>query len=184
MSMIGLVMGKRFRLQKVLILQTLISLSTPSRTTAQNPIYPHQLPKGENQFSPNGKWLTYTSNESGTQEVYVRPYPESTGGVWKISNGGGTKPVWSPDGGKIYYNWRNAMYSVDVSSGDMFSKGNPTKVFEGNYFIGFNRRFDIHPDGDRFIMIQPQQALQQNQNIFVIMNFFEEIKRLVPVGKD
>ena len=64
----------------------------------------------------------------------------------------------------------------------MFSKGNPKKIFEGNYFLSYGRSFDIHPDGDRFIMIQSQQAIQQDQQIFVIENFFEEIKRLVPAG--
>ncbi|MFQ5486548.1 MAG: TolB family protein, partial [Desulfobacterales bacterium] len=58
-------------------------------------------------FSPNGKWVVYSSNVSagfgGGQEVYVRPYPESSGGVWKISNGGGSQAVWSRDGKKIYY---------------------------------------------------------------------------------
>jgi len=134
-------------------------------------------------FSPNGKWITYMSNESGVAEVYVRPYPESSGGVWKISNRG-DKPIWSPDGKKIYYRSRGIeMYSVDVTSGDVFSKGTPTKIFEGNYFLPFRRRFDIHPDGDRFIMIQPNIAPHE-QKLFVIQNFDEELKRLVPAGKD
>lgn len=138
----------------------------------------------EPNFSPNGKWLTYISEESGKWEIYVRPYPESTGGVWKVSNGIGWKPVWSPDGEKIFYRSGNALYSVSVKATDTFSKGNPEKIFEGNYFLGLPRRFDIHPDGDRFIMIQPQQDSQQNQNIFVIQNFGEELKRLVPVGRE
>jgi len=136
------------------------------------------------QFSPNGKWITYMSNESGIAEVYVRPYPESSGGVWKISNGGGDKPIWSPDGKKLYYRGSgNEMYSVDVSTGDVFSMGNRKKIFDGNYFLPTRRRFDIHPDGDKFIMIKRPELALGEQKIFVIQNFDEELKRLVPGGK-
>ncbi|MFQ5485897.1 MAG: hypothetical protein ACE5DO_11285, partial [Desulfobacterales bacterium] len=138
-------------------------------------------------FSPNGKWLLYSSNESGgSEEVYVRPYPESSGGVWKISDGAGSRPRWSPDGKKIYYRRQNAeMYSVDVTATDLFSKGTPKKLFDETYFVAWGTGgFDVHPDGDRFLMIQSQQFSQQSQNIFVIENFFEEIERLVPVGRD
>ncbi|MCG8605932.1 hypothetical protein MJD09_13195, partial [bacterium] len=135
-------------------------------------------------FSPNGKWLLYMSDESGQFEIYVRPYPKSSGGVWKISNGGGRNQVWSPDGKKIYYRNGNEMYGVDVTAKDTFSKGNPKKIFERDSFLPFGRRWDIHPDGDRFIMIQRSDLAPQEQKIFVIQNFDEELKRLVPVGKD
>jgi len=154
------------------------SSAKPYLATPANEVEPN--------FSPNGKWIVYWSNESGgNREVYVRPYPESSGGVWKISSGGGDKVLWSPDGKKIYYrNGGNEMYSVDVTSGDVFSNGNPKKIFAGNYFVSpGGRSFDIHPDGDRFIMIQPSEGPQE-QKIFVIRNFSEEIKRLVPVEKD
>ena len=134
-------------------------------------------------FSPNGKWLLYQSGP-GRTEVYVRPYPEGSGGLWKISNDGGNKPVWSPDGKRIYYRRGNAMYAVDVTATDVFSKANPQKIFEGNYFLPRGRRFDLHPDGNKFIMIQPAQTSLEQQKIFVIQNFSEELKRLVPVGKD
>jgi len=135
-------------------------------------------------ISPNGNWVSYTSGESGTNEIYVRPYTEDKGGVWKISNGGGGQPVWAPDGKKIYYRRGNEMFSVDVTATDTFSKGNPKKIFEGNYFLPFGRRWDIHPNGDRFIMIQIPEETSPDQKIFVIRNFSEELKRLVPVNKD
>jgi hypothetical protein len=117
-------------------------------------------------------------------EIYVRPYPKSSGGVWKISKDGGNQPVWSLDGKKIYYRNGNEMYSVDVTSTHTFSKGSPKKIFEENYFLPWGRRWDIHPDGDRFIMIQSPEAGPQEEKIFVIRNFDEELKRLAPVGKD
>jgi len=75
------------------------------------------------------------------------------------------------------------MYAVDVTATDTFTKGNPRKIFEGNYFLPTGRRFDIHPDGKSFIMIQPDVGPQEAK-IFVIQNFDEELKRLVPVGRD
>ena len=79
------------------------------------------------------------------------------------------------------------MYSVDVTATDVFAKSNPKKIFEGNYFFRYGRRFDIHPDGDKFIMIQRPEGPEDTpgeQKIFVIQNFDEELKRLVPTGKD
>ena len=76
------------------------------------------------------------------------------------------------------------MYAVDVSTGDVFSKGNPKKIFEGNYLLPTRRRFDIHPDGDRFIMIRRPDIPAEAQKIFVIHNFSEELKRLVSGNKD
>ena len=53
--------------------------------------------------SPDGRWLAYTSNESGANEVYVRPFPATTGGRWQVSNGGGIQPRWSPDGRELFF---------------------------------------------------------------------------------
>jgi serine/threonine-protein kinase len=138
-------------------------------------------------FSPNGKWIAYASNVSrgagGGMEIYVRPYPKSSGGVWKISKGGGNQPLWSRDGKKIYYKNGDVMFSVDVTATNRFSNGNPEKIFEGNYFVPYGRRFDIHPDGDKFIMIQRPEETSPDQKIFVIQNFSEELKRLVPTAQ-
>ncbi len=88
------------------------------------------------------------------------------------------------DGKKIYYRRGNEMYCVDVTATNVFSKGNPKKIFERNYFLPRGRRWDIHPDGDRFIMIQGPELTLGEQKIFVIQNFSGELKRLVPTGKD
>ena len=76
------------------------------------------------------------------------------------------------------------MYAVDVTATDVFTKGNPRKIFEGNYFLPRGRRFDIHPDGDRFIMMGAAGGESQAQPLFVIHNFSEELKRLAPAKQD
>jgi serine/threonine-protein kinase len=131
-------------------------------------------------FSPNGLWVAY--NTFG--DIYVKPLHASSGGIWRISTGGGGRPVWSPDGKKLFYRNENTMYAVDVTTEETFSKGNPRKLFEGNYFLPFGRRFDIHPDGKSFIMIQLPDPASQAQKIFVIQNFSEELKRLAPVKEE
>ena len=78
------------------------------------------------------------------------------------------------------------MYAVDVTTQGHFSKGTSKKIFEGAYFdfSGQGRRFDIHPDGERFIMIQQPGGTNNEHRIFVIQNFFEELQRLAPAKRD
>jgi len=156
------------------------------RDSSVKPLLTTPASEGDAQFSTNVKWLLFTSTQSGKTEVYVRPFPDTRNGVWKISEDGGFDPLWSPAGQRIYYRWQNAMYAVDVTATNNFSKGTPKKIFEGDYFSfsGRGRRFDIHPDGDRFIMIQQPGGTNKVRKIFVIQNFDKELQRLMPVTKD
>ena len=78
------------------------------------------------------------------------------------------------------------MYAVDVIAIDVFSKGNPRKIFEGNYFLPTGRRFDIHPDGDRFVIGHRGGATvtdaAADQQFWVVVDWFEELKRLTGGG--
>ncbi len=74
------------------------------------------------------------------------------------------------------------MYAVDVTTEDDFSKRNPRKIFEGNYVLSRARPFDIHPKGNKFIMMPGAGGEQQAQQLFVIQNFSEDLKRLAPRG--
>src|SRR3972149_1341479 len=65
-------------------------------------------------FSPDGKWLAYTSDESGRREIYVQPYP-GPGGEWQISTGGGQEPVWNPKGSELFYRNGSKIMAVDVN---------------------------------------------------------------------
>jgi Tol biopolymer transport system component len=133
------------------------------------------------EFSPDGRWLAYTSDESGGPEVYVRPYP-GPGGRIPISTRGGTSPIWAPDGSEIYYRTEDAVISVRIETKPEFRAGIPRVLFRGQYNGRFwIRLYDISPDGQRFLMVEPgeRETARVNQ-INLILNWFEELKRLVP----
>lgn len=139
------------------------------------------------QFSPDGHWLAYTSDESGRQEIYVRPYP-GPGGKYQISTEGGTEPLWNHNGRELFYRTGEKMMAVDISTQASFSAGKPRQLFEGHYLanpIGNARpNYDVSPDGNRFLMIKAVELGQAAPTqINVVLNWTEELKRLVPADK-
>ena len=94
-------------------------------------------------LSPDGWWLAYYSSESGRQEVYVRPFPGIDTGRWQVSTAGGSRPAWSKDGRELFYlslDQTPSMMAVPVQTTPTFSKGNPTKLFGGRWFVGLTGR--------------------------------------------
>ena len=151
------------------------------RLFLQTPFY-----DGNPRLSPDGRWLSYGSDESGRFEVYVTPYP-GPGGKWQISTDGGVEQSWSPDGKEIFYRSgprREKFMVVDIQTQPTFSAGKPRLMFEGIYGSpgGIGANYSVSPDGKRFLMTRPvaeqQSALTQ---INLIQNWFEELKRRVPM---
>ncbi|HXJ17249.1 MAG TPA: hypothetical protein VNM68_08640, partial [Candidatus Polarisedimenticolia bacterium] len=137
------------------------------------------------QFSPDGRWLAYASNESGRREVYVRPYP-GPGGKWQISTEGGNEPLWNRNGRELFYRTGDKMMAVEISTEPSFTAGKPRQLFEGHYQLtGLGRaNYDVSPDGQRFLMLKPvEQEQAPPTQIDVVLNWTEELKRLVPPGK-
>jgi serine/threonine-protein kinase len=134
-------------------------------------------------FSPNGRWLAYMSNETGRDEVYVQPFSVSgPGGTKQISVGGGTEPVWAPGGRDLFYRNGDKMMAVAIEPEPELSVGTPRLLFEGRFLPGpiwAPRNYDISPDGQRFLMIKREHDLVPTE-LIVILNWFEELKRLVP----
>ncbi len=134
-------------------------------------------------FSPDGNWIAYVSDESGRNEVYVRPYPGTGGGRRRISSNGGREPVWRPDGKELFYRVENKMMSVGVETTPSFTHRAPIELFEGEYRAGLNFSwYDIHPDGDRFLMVAPGEieTTSETPQINVVLNWSEEVKARVP----
>jgi serine/threonine-protein kinase len=144
--------------------------------------------EGEVDVSPDGRWIAYESDESGQSEIYVRPYPEAyAGGRWQISSGGGRQPLWSRDGREIFYrDFGGAMFAASVAHTPTFAPGPVVKLFENAHYFGSGsslsgRTYDLSLDGSRFLMIK-QQATGEAPALVVVLNWFEELKRLVPAG--
>jgi Tol biopolymer transport system component len=103
--------------------------------------------------SADGSWLAYTSNELGTTEVYVRALPASAGGRWQVSNGGGSSPVWAPDGRTLYY--LDASYrliAATVETTPTFRVVSRRPLFDAGQFTfdSFHPSFAVSPDGRAF----------------------------------
>jgi eukaryotic-like serine/threonine-protein kinase len=136
------------------------------------------------QFSPDGHWIAYSSNESGRSEIYVRPYP-GPGGKWQISTEGGTEPVWNPKGRELFYRDGQKMMAVEYEGQQAFSASKPKMLFQGPY-IPTPRSFpdyDVSPDGQRFLMLRAPDQSQGPAQINVVLNWFEELKQKAPTGK-
>jgi Tol biopolymer transport system component len=136
------------------------------------------------QFSPDGHWLAYMSNESGRAEIYVQPYP-GPGGKWQVSTDGGTEPVWNRNGRELFYRQGNRMIAVDVAMQTVFSASKPRMLFEGPYLpsAGNSPDYDVSPDGQRFLMVKAPEREQISSQIAIVQNWFEELKQKVPTGK-
>ncbi|MGH9461028.1 MAG: TolB family protein [Vicinamibacteria bacterium] len=133
-------------------------------------------------LSPDDRWLAYVSNESGREEIYLTPFP-GPGGKWQISTEGGTEPLWSRDGRELFYRNGDKMMAVAISTEPELAPGRPTLLFEGRYRSGVAggnpvTNYDVARDG-RFVMVRAEEGSGPTQ-INVVLNWFEELKRLVP----
>jgi serine/threonine-protein kinase len=142
--------------------------------------------------SPDGRWMAYTSNESGTYELYVRAFAEATsgGGKWQISSGGGAYPMWSRTGRQLFFeNLDNrvmvAAYSVQGSS---FVAEKPRLWSDRQLanLVYSSKNLDLAPDGKRFAVILPVEETGSSQvrsRVTYIENFSDEVRRKASVGK-
>jgi Tol biopolymer transport system component len=138
--------------------------------------------EGGAQFSPNGRWMAYASDESGQMQVYVRPFP-GPDRRWQVSTQGGTQPLWSRNGKEIFYRVGNKMMVVDVSAGVDLTLSPPRQLFEQRYVfqnVSF-ANYDVSPDGQRFVMVKDEAG---SGRLNVVLNWTEELKRLVPTNSD
>jgi serine/threonine-protein kinase len=133
---------------------------------------------GGAQFSPDGHWMAYASDESGQMQVYVRPFP-GPDRRWQVSAQGGTQPMWSRTGKEIFYRVGNKMMVVDVSTARDLTLSPPRQLFEQRYvFQNVSlANYDISPDGQRFLMVKDEAG---SGRLNVVLNWTDELNRLVP----
>ncbi len=96
---------------------------------------------------------------------------------------GGREPIWSQDGTELFYRRGDQMISVPLAGGEEFEPGTEEVLFTGNFSVevgGRNQFYGVTPDGQQFIMIAPQT---EGTRVNVVLNWFEELRELVPVGR-
>ncbi len=132
-------------------------------------------------ISPDGRWLAYSSNQTGRYEVYMRPLDPS-GGTEQVSNAGGTQPVWRRDGRELFYRNGDEMVAVGLTvTPSSVAATIPHVLFRGNYAPGFTqyqRTYDVTPDGSRLLMVRSEQP--PLTEIRVVLDWFSELRRRVP----
>jgi serine/threonine-protein kinase len=141
-------------------------------------------PARDAMFSPDGKWLAYVASN----QVFVQSYP--AGSKYQITTEGGFFPVWSPNGSQLFYTspQRDKLFSVDVQTAASFSFSKPSPVpLPPGVLLGTTsaRNYDIAPDGKQFVVVipvpQPVPPQRSNQQVELVQNWFEELKRRVTI---
>ena len=140
-------------------------------------------------LSRDGRWVAYESDESGRDEVYVRPFPEVDGGRWQVSTSGGSDPLWGPNSRELFFvDAEGRIVAVPIQPGPGFIAGNPQVMVDGPFatiLTGIaGRMYDVSRDGQRFLMLKGVAGAEQSApppQIIVVQNWFEELKRLAPV---
>ena len=118
------------------------------------------------QFSPDGRWVAYQSNESGRFEIYVRPFP-GPGGQWTVSTSGGVYPRWSPDGKELYYLAPGgtlmaasvAVKGATLEAGTPWRSSRPASSAAGRSLVGARQQYDVAPDGRFLINVETGSAI-------------------------
>jgi serine/threonine-protein kinase len=153
------------------------------------PFLATQFQESEASFSPDGRWVAYQSNESGRNEVYVRPFPP-TGGRWQVSDEGGAYPRWARDGSELFYRTDEGIMAVGVrATGDGFGASRPRLVVSGSFVGGIGgvpvggstfADYDVGPDGRFVVFPSPGEEAPNVQLARVVVNWFAELRRLAP----
>jgi serine/threonine protein kinase len=128
-------------------------------------------------LSPDGHWLAYVSNETGSDEVYVRRLLEGSA-RWRVSLRGGTEPRWGRGGRELFFRNGDSLYAVAVQLGAELHAGPPRALFGGKYdaaLAGNAVSYDVSPDGGRFLMVRQQGT--GREELSVVLHWFDQIRR-------
>ena len=130
-------------------------------------------------ISADGRWVAYLSDETGRQEVYVRPL-QGAGAKWQVSDDGGASPVWSADGHELFFLQGQTLMSAVVRPGSAFETDRPRVLFTlRSPPIGGGDAYDVSPDGKRFVIIEGlPRTVPAHVNL--VTNWFSEVNALAP----
>ena len=143
------------------------------------PFFKDEFEQGAPTVHPGGDWIAYTSNEteSGRIQVFVQRFPEG-GGKVQVSNAGGFAPVWAPSGDRLYFQSGSSLMVAPVlESGERLVAEPPRVLFDGPYLSGDSAtHYDVHPDGQRFLMIRTAEPEEPPPHFVVVLDWFEKIR--------
>jgi Tol biopolymer transport system component len=128
------------------------------------------------QISPDGRWLAYSSNESGQFEVYVTDFPAAQ--MKKpVSTDGGWAPVWSRDGRELFYIAGTWMMTAAVRNDVPIAFDRPARLFDGVEFTGGATPFSVAPDGRFFFIGEAEPTDSHRNQLTLVLNWMDEMKR-------
>jgi serine/threonine-protein kinase len=157
----------------------LLDLQTLQVKPFLNSHYHEEYPE----FSPDGRWMAYTSGKSGCREVYVTRFP-SREDEEQISSEGGEEPLWGRNGKQLFYrrHEQNDVWSVDLNLGEYPPASKPRLLFrQSGYREGIpNNAWDLSPKGQRFIMVKIEDRITRVTEMILVQNWFEGLKQKVP----
>jgi serine/threonine-protein kinase len=134
-------------------------------------------------ISPDGRWIAYVSDESGRQEIYVRPFPNTQDRRIQVSSGGGLAPAWSPDGTELFYERQPppALVSAFVTTGPSFSVDSTVALFPRGDFILNNRhtRYVATPDGQGFLLVREEAAAAVRLDLVLVRGLLGELEQKI-----
>jgi eukaryotic-like serine/threonine-protein kinase len=142
------------------------------------------------EFSPDGKWIAYTIRSATEANIYVEPFP-ATGAKYQITTNNGHHPVWLPKGEGLSFRVGPAQQvAVRINPASGLVVSNPVPIVEGGLpaiGVGASRTYDVTPDGASFLTVVPaagpRSRIVEQQEIEIVVNWFEELKRLVPTSQ-
>ena len=162
------------------------TLSVTGTDRAPRPLLNTAAGEWDPDFSPDGRWIAYTSNESGRPEIYVQPYP-GPGPKHQISSTGGTQPAWARNGRELFFTVLRpntpaaGLMVVDIATSPTFTAGVPRTLESLVHVNNPVRGYDVAPDGRRFITVRDNEESAEPPltHMVLVLNFFEELEQRV-----
>jgi eukaryotic-like serine/threonine-protein kinase len=146
-----------------------------------SPFIESRFDKAQSKISPDGRWIAFTTNDSGTYQIVVQSFPDPTGGKWQITSKGGIEPKWSHDGRELYYlDLDGKLTAVSIKGDKSIEAGKPESLFQTPLTVprgGLPRthRYDVAPDG-KFLIAVPK-ATATNAPIVAVMNWTAGVEK-------
>ena len=142
-----------------------------------------EFAEGEPALSPDGRWLAYSSNETGSREVFVRPLPDVNSDRVRVSRDGGLGPLWAHSGRELFFVDEDrglVAAQFDPASGQVLAQETLFTIPEGHVVNAGANFYDITSDDQRFLMVRAYEDEAAPTEVIVVENFFEELKERVP----